>query len=105
MTTISIAERLMTEFIDSQNYMRMKELEELFESDILIDVEDIAELYYLRDLNLKLDFNDQIKWALKKLENISKKPLRKDLLIFIESDDVYEFYKNCTLDELYCLGY
>ena len=68
---------------------------------------ELAELYYLRDLNMELDPTEQIVWSLRKLTQWYK---FHDLLAelserFEGSNEIYEFYKACSLEALIYLGY
>lgn len=85
---------------------RRLELENILNNDTIYHTE-LVELYYLRDLDLGLDPNEQIKWGINKLRNGygPYKPLRNELLILINSSDNLQFYKECTFDELMYLGY
>lgn len=67
--------------------------------------ENIVELYYLRDIEMGLNPNDQIEWALQKLDNSFRHPSRFELVVFQDSSDILNFYKTCTLEELLFLGY
>jgi len=67
---------------------------------------ELAELYYLRDLNLNLDAKQQIMWALNKLRLSNNfQDLLPNLSIFENNTDISAFYKCCSLDALLYLGY
>lgn len=68
---------------------------------------ELAELYYLRDLEMELDPAEEITWAFQKLRQWGK---FHDLLVelaerFEGSNDNCEFYKACSLEALIYLGY
>jgi len=67
---------------------------------------DLAELYYLRDMDMRLDPKTQILWAMNKLrQNDSFRELAIELTKFEGTSDNSAFYKFCTLDALLYLGY
>jgi len=67
---------------------------------------EIAELYYLRDVDMELNPKQQILWALQKLRAVDDfADLLEDLAHFEGTGDNSAFYKFCSLGALMYLGY
>ena len=88
---------------------RIEELEAIYDmenvdSDEMIKPQ-IVELFILRDIKMHLDPVEQIEWALEKLQRYSCTTLRDELMQYHRKDTIFEFYNECTFEELMCLGY
>jgi hypothetical protein len=74
--------------------------------DTIIFKMRLAELYFLRDQEMELDAGDQISWAFRKLRASNRfNDLLTELAVFEGSKDNSAFYKCCSLDALFYLGY
>lgn len=74
--------------------------------DTIIFKMRLAELYFLRDQEMELDPGDQISWAFRKLRASNRfNDLLTELAVFEGSKDNSAFYKCCSLDALFYLGY
>lgn len=91
----------------------------LSDAHIIITKKEMIELFCLRDIRMGLDKQEQIKWALEKLSsciqydsyykliNDKERRLQYEMRYtkYIDTDCLEEFYNDCTLQELYYLGY